>query len=168
MYLSGIKLPLTCVRGFPFIEREVMMKDYKKYVHQGETETKVKFKIKPMYDMPSDFDLKGIDPISELTRSVSTKSSNDLDKYIFSQLDTDYNYAHVEEVQIRKLDFESNSTSYKMSYRMIATHTIDRVFDDERDVIDLQDLRTTLYQMGIDYKNMSYEECSSIVGRMKV
>ncbi len=108
-----------------------------------------------------------VDPIAEITKRLIDSYNDDIDRYVFSQLDTENNYIHIENPQMPQMDWEMVN-SYKISYKILATKTIDRIFTHEKDIIDLQDIRTNLYQMDIDYKNLSFEECSRLIRRMKL
>lgn len=108
---------------------------------------------------------KLVDPIREYMETMITTYNDAMDRYIFKELTTENNYIHVEDPDYGPI-YSTNVHKINFSYRMIATKTTERVFTKEKDTIDLQSLRTYLYEYQVDYKNMTFEELKLAMNRI--
>lgn len=106
-----------------------------------------------------------VDPVAEISKQMITSYNENIDKYVFSNLNTDNNYIHIEEPKLLQIT-NQNIGSISIECKMIATKTIDKVFAYEKPAIDLQSIRTYFYEYDIDYKSMTFEELKQTLRRL--
>ncbi len=129
------------------------MKDYKKEVYLGETKTELKVVKKPMYDMPSNFDLKGFDPINDILERVTHYMTDQIDEMLLKAIKEGYKYIIT---YSENNHFDKETGVYTFSKTMYPTN--DKPNEHDMSAMYLQPVIDKLNKLGIDYKNMSYEE----------
>lgn len=80
-----------------------------------------------------------------------------LDEYIFKCLNSDYQYIHIQKA-IKKVLGEGSFYGVQVDQRSIATNTMDKVFSEEQEIINLEEIRNKLKEHKIDYKNSTLKQ----------
>ena len=140
-------------------ELDTLIKSGGNVQYTGKTEVKPKI----MYDMPSNFDLKGLDTMQTITDDIVKKQADELDRMVFNAMKDGYKYI-IRCNNERKFDIETGVFTSTMQYLPLYEEpsTIGP------DTILLQPVADRLTKLNIDYMNMSYEETHEAINKLGI